>query len=746
MAIPSPTVLRVLAFAGLLAFAAACGEAVSAERRSVAVTAASPGTLAPVLDETLTRDLVPPQAHRRSLALEAGGEYTVQVHYTGSPPALLGGPQVKGDHAPLQVIPGEAVDGVVEGILRPTATEVSVEVRALGGPCTIERLVVRRWGAAGVPSRARASSREPQALEVFSDHRVGFVLPVGEPLTLRHVVPEAADALVFDVVADSTRPPAEALPPGLAVRVRLLSADGTGTAGFPVDLGVTPVEGGRAVWQPVRLEAPRGLPAGDAVLHLECVAEASSPGAPGVSLSVPSWRVESGPRRPNVVLVSLDTTRPDHLSAYGYERPTTPNLDALSARSALFEAASSTASYTLPAHASMLSGQYPTTHGAEHPAHAVDPARTPLLAALLQAEGYATRAFTGGGYLDADFGFAHGFDGYSNHDPVVPISGPRADALASWPGGRRLYDARLAQHWTATLEWVERQAEVPFFLFFQTFAIHDYRPDVGYRGRFGGPDPGEGVRPLRRMPEQIKQPYTEEERAQLVDLYDEAILEVDAVLGELFATLERLQLTGHTIVVITADHGEDFGEHLLEGAPVVGHGQALWESLLHVPLIVHVPGLEGRRIGQRVSTVDVTPTLLDLVGVPAPAAMQGRSLRPLLETGRGQGSPVLAELHSNRGHARTLCTGDLKLVTGDPTALVDWPVPTPVRLFDLASDRLEERDAAPAQAGTTARLQQSMDDLVTALRADRQGAGAAQATLDPETLRRLEELGYLGDG
>ncbi|MHC5210450.1 MAG: sulfatase family protein [Planctomycetota bacterium] len=313
--------------------------------------------------------------------------------------------------------------------------------------------------------------------------------------------------------------------------------------------------------------------------------------------------------------------------------------------------------------------------------------------------------------------------------------------------GRIFLDARRAQDWDAARAWILRQREVPFFLFVHTYAIHDYRPSGSNRGRFGSTVSEEGpVEPLRNVADQVHTPYTPEERRQLVDLYDEAIREVDAEIGKLLDGLGELEQD--TLVVVTSDHGEVLGEHAIEGQPVVGHGMSLWEELLRVPLVIHVPGGSPGRVVQPVSSVDVAPTLLDLLGIEVPGTMQGRSLRRSLEGGAVEGaaaSPVLAELHSHRSDQRALYAGSWKLLTGDPQANVTWPVPAPRRLFDVAADPLEARDVGEGHPETAGRMEADLEMLVEQLHADR-GGGPREVVLDEETRRRLEELGYVEGG
>jgi arylsulfatase A-like enzyme len=700
------------------------------------------------LDENLDTHLSPGGQHLVDLALVPGSQYTVELKFDGARPSLRDvslqeNAEAEGAEPFMRTVPlpGKPESGVERGVLRPTTKLLRLKITAGPGETQLKHLRVRRWGSSGRLTESKASGW--QAVNVYGDYRVATLLKPSGVLHWSAEVPEGATALAFEVVSRPARKnqPAETM--DIELLVSVLPAEGGGVeeqrpARVPVSSAVT-------AWQPVRIELEEslGLGPGERVRVSVRVGRVDGQAAPGrLAVSAPVWLCTSGPRRPNLVLISLDTTRPDHLGLYGYSRATSPSLDELAERSVVFEEAQSTAPYTLPAHATMFSGQYPTTHGAEHPAHALDTDRTPLLAALLSDAGYATRAFTGGGYLDGDFGFSHGFSAYSNSDPVIPIEGRKVRDIEVSEAGRRYVAARVAQHWSAALEWIERTKDVPFFLFLQTFAIHDYRPEKEHRALFHGPARGEGVTPLRKALDQIEEPYSPEEIGQLVDLYDGAIHEVDELLGDLLDTLDRLGLADNTIVVVTADHGEDFADHQVEGKPFVGHGQGLWQTLLHVPLVMHVPWIQPRRVGERVSTVDLAPTMLDLLGVSVPDAMQGQSLRALLETGVGEVSPVVSELHSHRGSMRALIVGDLKVVVGDPEARVSWPVSMPVQLFDLAGDPVEQKAVGPEQQATAESLSELLRALGESLEAER-STGQREAGLSEETRRRLEELGYV---
>ena len=289
---------------------------------------------------------------------------------------------------------------------------------------------------------------------------------------------------------------------------------------------------------------------------------------------------------PSIVLVSLDTLRAKSMSAYGYARETTPFLTRFAATGVRFANAYTTFSNTFGAHMSMLTGAYPSKH-------AVRTSRTlspdiPTLAERLRRAGYDTAAFTEDALLDASAGFQRGFAHYWENKSIDVGAG---DA----PGTFR-----------RALTWLAAHRDRPFFLFVHTYAVHSpYRPSPPYDRLFV--EPGQSRNPSNQL------------------LYEQEIRQLDDDVARLVAGLDALVPRDQFVLVITADHGEEFGEH---GAAL--HTQ-LYDEILHVPLFVRWPGTvpAGRTLEHEVSLVDVAPTLLDLVGLD-PTVESGMSLRPLL--------------------------------------------------------------------------------------------------------------------
>lgn len=380
-------------------------------------------------------------------------------------------------------------------------------------------------------------------------------------------------------------------------------------------------------------------------------------------------------RRPNVLLVSIDTLRADHLSAYGYARPTSPNLDRLARGGVLFERAISPTSWTLPAHLSMLTGLEISAHGIadDRQWNFVDADGRPLaprlhglfLPELLRDAGYRTAGFHTWKYLDQQFGFGPGFEVYERLGHTFyshPVVAPRFEALRAAgdiAGLERLHAEHpelfdVARKSTPeVLErargWISKvrgeSPERPFFCFLHLFDVHDpYLPpppfdtlfDPDYRGPIDGRNVTSADSPVRgdMDPRDLQH---------LVARYDGEIAYVDSQLAGLFDWLAEQGLARDTLVVVTSDHGEEFFEH---GHKT--HRRQLYRESVHVPWILSWPGRlpAGLRIPQTAGLIDLAPTVLGLAGVAAPPWTSGRDLSEVV-LGRAPLAerPYLTELY-----------------------------------------------------------------------------------------------------
>lgn len=429
-----------------------------------------------------------------------------------------------------------------------------------------------------------------------------------------------------------------------------------------------------------------------------------APIAPGVAPAetVPAAEPE---QPPNVILISIDDLRADRLGVYGDERKTAPALDRFAAESVVFDNAYSTSSWTLPSHVSMLSGLHPKTHRAvlqmTKPRDDI-----PMLSEILRDAGYRTLAVTAGGWVSEGFGFARGFDDF---EVVFP------------PGAavkRILGDLR------------EIPLDQPYFLFFHTFGVHcpfvvpekysemfDTRPETD---RF---DIGDGCGDTHFE----KMDLTDGQVAFVSDRYDAGIRSTNDQLRWLFTYLGKRGDIDNTIVIVTSDHGEEFKEH-----GRMGHGRALYAETLRVPLLIRAPGARAGRVSEPTSVVDLTPTVLELAGLPLPE-MEGSSLVPRLRRGDAANDPrpIFAETSLRGEKVRSVVADGRQLITDLKTGSTE--------VFDLARDP-EQRaplsaDAAPATGALTALLDEHFG-------AD-WAEPAPSVAVSEERLEQLRALGYV---
>ena len=338
-------------------------------------------------------------------------------------------------------------------------------------------------------------------------------------------------------------------------------------------------------------------------------------------------------KSPNVLLIVMDATRARNLSCYGYGRPTSPNLERFAERCVIYEAAISPAGWSLPAHASIFTGLYPSKHGA-YERHKYLPREHPTMAELLRARGYRTLAFCYNGYVGPATGLDRGFEEFNR--VVESIPRPLRKTVRKIESGiamlRGLHDAG-AHHTSIQVRAAVRQSQTderPFFMF-----VHYEEPHAPYcpPRKFNRylPD-GISIRQAKRVNQDqwkyLADPTSmgEQDFEVLRALYDAEIMYLDTRIAEVLDWLEELDTLDQTMVIITADHGENIGEHQM-----MGHQYCLYDTLLHVPLIVHYPRgtAAPTRIGHQVQTLDLLPTILSMLGDTSSEAyrsLQGHDL------------------------------------------------------------------------------------------------------------------------
>jgi len=436
---------------------------------------------------------------------------------------------------------------------------------------------------------------------------------------------------------------------------------------------------------------------------------------------------------PNLLLVSIDTCRADHLSAYGYARETSPQLDELAAAGVLFEAAYCQVPDTTPSHASLLTSTFPDRHGSANGL----PLGTelPTLAEVLRERGFATAAFVSGATMTAAHsGLERGFEVYDDRMTAVGSNG------AEHP------NERPARQTTArALRWLDRRdAARPFFLFVHYFDPHAlYAPPAPYDTLFA---PSAGPRTLL-SPEDVPS-YARLEGLQdlesYVARYDGEIRYVDDQLRRLLEHLREQGVLEDTVIAVTADHGEDLGEHELW----FSHGWRLYDPSLHVPLVIAAPGRlpAGLRVPDPVQSVDLLPTLLELLGVAVPASAQGASLLDLVRApGSDPGRALLARTTKTRTYLRLSRREDLRdfrALRAGGWKYVESEDGQERALFDLRSDAGETRDVLGEHGRDAARLEGQLQALLVAI--GQPAAGQAEsAVADEELIEDLRALGYV---
>ncbi|MGO9462686.1 MAG: sulfatase-like hydrolase/transferase [Isosphaeraceae bacterium] len=353
-------------------------------------------------------------------------------------------------------------------------------------------------------------------------------------------------------------------------------------------------------------------------------------------LALSARRSAGMPVAPNVVLVVLDTVRADHLSLHGYGRDTSPNLARIARRGIVFCQARSTAPWTLPSHASMMTGRWP--HELSAGINSPLDERYTTLAEYLAANGYATAGFVANNaYAGAETGLSRGFARYEDHDLSLEDlvwNSSFGQRLILWglrppeprAGGNQVdYHRKAAAEVVgAALAWTRRIKNRPFFAFLNIYDAHDpYFPPAGFDRHFGvKPESAVDIGTLSRWFVLDKKRVTARDRELVRDAYDDCLAYVDLQLGRFIEGLDRGGLLANTLVIITADHGEDLGEHEL-----YGHASSLYDPEIHVPLVILLPGgaQAGRSIAAPVSLRDLSATVADLTGLAGPP-FPGRSL------------------------------------------------------------------------------------------------------------------------
>jgi arylsulfatase A-like enzyme/Tfp pilus assembly protein PilF len=398
----------------------------------------------------------------------------------------------------------------------------------------------------------------------------------------------------------------------------------------------------------------------------------------------------------NLLLITIDTLRADHLGCYGYKGVETPNIDKLAEKGTRFVNTYAQVPFTLPSHASLFTSTYPMWNGVRDSAGPPLPEESLTLAEVLKQNGYATAAFTAAFVVDSFFQLNQGFDTYFDNFP------PRDSSLA--PGEEGGLQRRADEVLAPALGWIDKNAEKKFFTW-----VHFYDPHHPY-------DPPE--------------PYRSQYRGHP---YDGEIAYVDSVIGKLFNFLSEKRLTEKTLIAIVSDHGEALGEHSESY-----HGYYLYDSTLRVPFILSIPGLRGQtpQVALPVSLLDLAPTLLQVLGIPRPSPMQGRSLLASILGKEQDPEPIYSEslfanLHFGWGTLYAVRLGHHKLIQSKRP-----------ELFDLEKDPGEKVNRLTENRALANTFKEKLEVIATRYRRDT--PEKATPRLSEEALNKLRALGYIG--
>jgi arylsulfatase A-like enzyme len=484
---------------------------------------------------------------------------------------------------------------------------------------------------------------------------------------------------------------------------------------------------------------------------------------------------------PNIILITMDTVRADHLSCYGYQRLTTPNVDQLAREGVLYKNAYSTTSWTLPSHASIFTGMYPSKHGAHYNPKFINIAASytdekkqgctllelinqsisklseekVTLAKILSEKGYRTAGIIGGPFTSSVFGLAQGFDYYNENFynveqdagfylvyQAIELIFPLKDVIVQY--GYSSLKRLGSQLNEVAFEWLNENYKQPFFLFINYFDAHGpYLAPPPYDKYFQKIPKNIILRhssPLdlsytnagyRLMNKVISGNYhlTPQEKNLLISQYDDEIRYLDHCLGLLFERLKALKVYDNTLLIVVSDHGEAFGEH-----DVLTHGRTLYEELLRIPMIIKYPATHPQRgiIEKRVSLVDIFPTILAFLDFPIPAGIDGEILPH-------SNHPIIAEWHM-QWFDPDKYKRDLKAIYQGKEKFI-WASNSLHEFYDLEQDPGETINLFKNSPQRAQRMEQSLKQWLSSFKP--LAASDSKIKLNESDIDKLRALGYV---
>jgi arylsulfatase A-like enzyme len=418
----------------------------------------------------------------------------------------------------------------------------------------------------------------------------------------------------------------------------------------------------------------------------------------------------------NIILISIDTLRADHLGCYNYPRDTSPSVDKFREDAILFRRCTAQSSSTLTSHASILTSLIPSHHGAFFTRGQALPDNIKTMAELLKEKGYRTISFNDGGQIAPQFGLTQGFDKYESMSDKIKAEHLNFNRIV-----------------TKTMTWLDENPAEKFFLFLHTYETHHpYTPkkrqlklfESNYKGDLNWQVTVEMIEKINKG--EIK--LTGEDKQHIINTYDAEIRSMDESFGLLIDYLKKKKLYDNTLIIFTSDHGEEFGEH----GTWAMHSHTLFNELLHVPLLFKLPGSKfaSRKVNHLVLSIDILPTVMDLLGEKMSKDFEGSSLVPLIK-GIPPKKPVFAI--SQRDMQQTYVSAYWSVMTRK------WKL-YDAKLYDILNDPGELKDISAAHEELKTSLQKYA--LKYMKRRDKKFTGE-KITLDDELRKKLKSLGYL---
>jgi arylsulfatase A-like enzyme len=417
-------------------------------------------------------------------------------------------------------------------------------------------------------------------------------------------------------------------------------------------------------------------------------------------------------QRPNVLLVVVDTLRKDHLGCYGYHRNTSPNIDRLAEVAVRYDNAISQAPWTSPSLGSLFTSLYPSAIGIEDVQFALDDELI-VLSEVLRDNGYTTGAVVSHTYCSSRWNFSQGFDFFDEKNIYTQISSPGVTRAA--------------------LDFLKRHREGPFFLFLHYFDPHDaYLVHPGFEFSTGRPYEGPvkgrlNASMLRALPPELRPEDVDE----IVRRYDSEIAFTDKHVGKVLDRLRLLELFDDALIIVTADHGEEFKDH---GG--LRHGYTLYQELINVPLIVKYPGLGAGVVKDTVALLDLYPTVLGAASLSVDHEIEGIPLVPFHSAAREGPRTVFSETSRyGKSVLRAAVSGPLKIIrdlNGDA-----------LETYDLSTDPGERHDLSDQQVAGFEPLLLAQENWLREMAAS--SRPGREIELTPEDIERLKSLGYIDD-